>query len=356
MIAGDLQSDDLSGRLGTRHRNGLPSTYGSIALFALLGYHRHCLNATHSYLCNAIMTDSLTRLKDAKGRRVPWFEIAQTIRLGLRKEGETSDGRGFLARAADATGYSANLLGRYVAALEFAVGLESEGLASIEQLAKTSFAAIESLKRIWRIDPAQGRKLLKPLLNGDISVAGLRKVLGTTQSTSAVMQNRSRARRYREERKLAILDAIETSHIRALTGAATTKFVCLKGHLDPYLSPDAIAIGERHGRLMWVDGIDVREFSPFASATLADDLVGRSALYAPFFRHYWLVLGPTRKGTEHRLRQALARFDLVNVGIAVVEPNDRSLRVVVHPNTARATPNRQRDLIRILEGRKWRDL
>jgi hypothetical protein len=118
--------------------------------------------------------DPFKDLAGARKRGDPWYLIALKAREAINQRGSGLKGEALLI-AARAAGYSANLLDRYIAVANFIDELAKEKIAPSRKLRNAPFASMEHLKRAWRIDSSEGRRLLTAVLSGSISV----RTLGT---------------------------------------------------------------------------------------------------------------------------------------------------------------------------------
>jgi hypothetical protein len=303
---------------------------------------------------NAVLLEALRLLQRAKERRESWFGVARNVRALRRTWARLAGGdTNPLVQAADASGYSPNLLARFVSVMEFAERLAAEGHAPIDRLQRSSFVSLEYLKRIWVADPGKGRELLDAVLDGDITVRDLKVVHRNLRSPP----DKPRERRTRDSLGTErILGQLLKKELRTLTGSTAARFVTVTKKLGPFVHADYLAIRERDGKVESVVAIEVKSMATFASAGAIDDAICRTALRSTYFNRYWVIPIAARKAVLDRFASAIRLLALKNVGIAEMDMTAKSLRVLVRPSSGPPVPDRRGDIVEMLRARQWDQL
>lgn len=292
------------------------------------------------------MPNTLELLKTARQQRQSWFEIAKLLRAAVAHAGGTKS-HALLSAASEASGYSPNLLSRYLAALDFTNRLLSEGHADTDQLRASTFGSIECLKRIWAVDANIGSELIGPVLSRTMGVMQLRSLLSDLSEQQSPRHPQPNTNRIRYIRKGSLLDAVE--HQLSVFTGGTGRFIRVSLREGTFARAHAIFLSEKRGLLLSIDGFHTIQLSAFASNSAVRYIATEAALSSTYFRRYWLVLGQERPSMIERLAAAVRELSLRNVGIALIVPPRSDLELIVHPSHAKPEPDRRDQMMELVK-------
>jgi hypothetical protein len=297
-------------------------------------------------------------------RREPWHAVARGLRSELVAERGNASG-GFwdrrsppaIAAAARRTGYSINLLTRFLAVLDWAERIAETGEVSVEDIEAASFASIEVVRRIWQLDADLGRELLRQAIAGQIGSRRLRKILNTL-STSEAHRPRQRRASGAADRRLRILMAHEIlrAGVKELSGSPSLRWVEADQSIwrtAPYAHFDGMAVKVGpNDKVEWVDGFDLREFGGRSINDEMIDALGRAAISATYFRRFFLVIIEPGADRLDWLTKAARDLKLRQFGIAAIEFEPKQRVVVALRPAESAMPDRRREVISGLAQRR----
>jgi hypothetical protein len=291
--------------------------------------------------------DPFKDLAGARKRGDPWYLIALKAREAINQRGTGLKGEALLI-AARAAGYSANLLGRYIAVANFIDELAKEKIAPSRKLRNAPFASMEHLKRAWRIDSSEGRRLLTAVLSGSMSVRTLGTRVGEMERQAGTAAGQRLADlQTRAAQAEAMLKEMMSNHLQFLCDDTRAQWVRVEGRIAGFAWADAVAFGRTANGMPYVDGFELKALPPRASATALFDMIARAALSASFFRRYWILAVAAQPNFESTVSDACERLELNNVGIVVGKPGSQELITLRKPHAdALPVPDRREQLIK----------
>ena len=262
-----------------------------------------------------------------------------------------------MAEVARRTGYSINSLSRFLAVFEWAESISGRARIRLKDIEEASFGSVEVVRRIWTLDPALGRDLLRQVVAGKIGAQRLRDAL---RSLAASKEHVARRRRQAgaADRYVRLLRAHEVlrAGVEELSGSAGLRWLeAAPPHplsVAPYASFDGMAVKLGAGReIEWVDGFDLREIGASRANDAMIDALCRATVSATYFRRFFLVLIEPSAERLDWLTNAARDLEIRQVGIAAVEFEPRERLVLVAPPAELAKPDRRFELITALAGR-----
>jgi hypothetical protein len=293
-------------------------------------------------------------LIDAKARKLHWMRVAQLLRMGfdLARRDDLRSGR-FIDDAVQATGYSENLLYRFLSVLKF---VEQEivgaGVATLQQLSDVPFASLELVKRAWMADRAAGENLLRLTLAGGLTVRELYSRVSECLDASHLPRDDRRAsRRFRSTTESRVLELIRSRHSEKLCGEKNFRFLTLSQPILPFATSDATIVIERDGKIEAVDGVAIMVH--FRSGANVKERIARWAVSSTYFRRFWIVIVDSPRFVSN-VEAAVNHLVLSNVGVVGVRLPTMSLRIIRSPSGA-PTPDRRSLLVDSLRNRLWED-
>ncbi len=277
------------------------------------------------------MDKLLKQLSGSKGSRTPWAEIASLVRKGLaadRTEFVLAEGS-FLLRASKVSGYSTNMLARYVAVLDFAETMATRGQVPLEAVKRVPFAIVETIRRAAAMDPSAGKVLVRASVAGRLSLMQAQEAYGAIAAKKGtLLPNKAVAARNRtrfEELVMALLK----KKLPEFTGVSNAHFTRRSPPFD-FVRVDATAFRLDGKPTDFIDGFEVKAFSERAPRTAVDDAVARVVLASTFYRRTWMVL-QTAVPQLDRIVETLDILEMRSVGVAVADLGAELFRSVRHP-------------------------
>ena len=297
---------------------------------------------------------NLFKISDARRRKMPWFEVAKV--LGEAEQGSLLDptGRPWIKVCAEVSGYSANLLRRFQAALRFGEQLVQQGhVTSLAEVQRQSFSHLEIIARIYEIDPAIAVRLIKrseadflKLPTNHLGLLGLLAELraggkgaGKALPTAAGMASAARFK----EKAFKLLD-------NKLLGFEKEKAIWPKSGLnlpnpDYFFISTAIRDQEKYAFTFAIDLIDLRGVE---QTVVTKKFLLPEITKASFFDVLWIVVAGRESGFFCERLRRLGGGD--NVGLIVI---DESLSEVVHDEPPLGPPQPDRTRIWLSDMSDW---
>ena len=229
-----------------------------------------------------IYAAALRELAHAKDERKSWLETAKAYRAGLTAAGEKA--LQFPAEAAKESGYTVNVLSRFVTVLTF-VERRLAGTSPSTYLLRRSFTMLEHIERMDRLNPREADVWIMRWLDDNSTVEDIRRAYLTLRDESAAsgISLKSWHTRFLHGSYKEARGALERT-FAALNG---TSLVVPTGSNTTPLRCHALAFPEGDS-----GPVDAYDFVPAVRANVEFlDRVCRAASASLFVRHYYLVLG-----------------------------------------------------------------
>jgi hypothetical protein len=166
---------------------------------------------------SAIALDEL--LRSRAERDVDWYELAEAITLAEQDSPSPSDAAAIRAAAVAGSGYSANLINRYVATYARIKRIAEAGGPAISDMLAPAFNTVEATVKLFELDRPKGLDAFRKLKDSSLTLAAVRteltnaKVRATDRdptkppavSSSAVKFLSRDVRRYRQNEIVSAL-------------------------------------------------------------------------------------------------------------------------------------------------------
>lgn len=299
----------------------------------------------------------LSKLSGARKGRMPWSDVAALYAEGMQRITDDAGRRKFAALAAEASGFSANLLRRYAAARVFVDALPREQHLP-QKMLDASFAALELIIRISKHDAELGRQLLGRMPNERLTVSFLRGQLKNLapKSTAARSDTPSRPVAFatavyapvRENRMDAAFHELRRL-LKDLSGRSVVAFGKPEGAAPIGIRCDAVAWLDR--AFTTGDGFEIVHAPRGSSKAALSDAVSRAMTASSLFRRFYLAFTWDSEPLHVSLAiESLKKFEASTVGV-VHFGQDPAIRR--KPGTGAPEPDRRKMLSTICPRGRW---
>lgn len=261
--------------------------------------------------------------------REPWHQVARRLRSAVEAEraidvnyelGDALPPPPAIVAAMEQTGYSINVLRRFLAVLEWAEQVSRWDDFPMEGLERAPFSSLEVVRRIWAVDLEKGRECLRAVLAGRITSIRLREFLRELAIGSAAagpMDRRMSIAAYKE-RRLRCAKEILCNGLVELSESYECRFLDRDPPI-PYVRANAMAaLFQSPHYPEWVDGFDIRELSSKPSPDEIDDVLCRAEVSATWFRRYFILVIEPSQECKFDLSQAIRSRHICGVGLTAI--------------------------------------
>jgi hypothetical protein len=279
----------------------------------------------------------LTLLTQARARKVPWLQVADTL-LSLEAQSLGGpDGRPWVQIAADRSGYTTNQIRRMTRVAQFVRRLVAEGqLKDAEILSSMRFSHLETAMRIHNFEPETALKVfrrewIRPSYP-DLLATYQRLRENAPKSYAPMVAGKRAARRFQDT-------TLELLQKTSFFDLSADQRIGRMSHPSRYANPDFLIVTRQQGRIKQVDGIDCYALAGRSQRDLVMKRVLQVATESTFFKRFWAVFpDPTHANFFYDQAQTLM---LWNVGVLVVDVGEH--RIADHrPPTGEAVLDRTR--------------
>ncbi len=259
-------------------------------------------------------------LRGARKEFRSWTDIAWALREleGIGPADE--NGRPWIQRAEEESGYSVNQLRRMVKVAAYQTYLTEAHPELLRKLTGRPFSHVEMLSKIWSLDEKKARELI----NASPSDQTFRELLAIygrineQHGTAPIAVGKKAARQFRE-RTLALIKRNPKQLFETDKGLS---FEILRPIVPfRYASPDFYVVGRDEGKVAQIDAID---FCALHGGSQKDAAFRKMILVATessFFTRFWIVVPAGESASTILWECKDLRLD--NVGVVVVGVNDR---------------------------------
>jgi hypothetical protein len=294
-----------------------------------------------------MVDDLLLRMSGAKSLKAEWAEVGELVRAGLKSErADVARGTSFLARAGEASGYSANALCRFAALLEFAEAQAATGRATLSQIRQVPFAILETVKRAVAHDPALADELIQTAAAGRLRLAPARAAHDrAAQRARGLFAARVDTVRQGAKIEQSVLDLVRRN-LSDFTGSESAQLSLSAAPMD-FVRVDAIAHQLQGNDEGFVDAFEVKMFSDRAAPAVVDDAVARLAMASTFYRRTWAILVEPSASQLSRYSRLLKTLELLSIGMAVVRLPTEEINIIKRPS-GNPVPDRRKAMCEAL--------
>lgn len=316
-----------------------------------------------------ICDQALDRIR-APGTRPVWLVAAEAVEgvcaAATWRERHALVGD-WIAEAAEAAGIGANMMRRWMAARRFLIEWESSrpescALALAEQ-GKISPAAAEILKRMAEVAPADIVPVIDCFAGSGMTIRDLRQTytmaLGKAAKAidSVVVSNPPYASaagagrravnklgselvRQRTTGASKLLFSLANDHLGDLSGNTDRTALFYDRYRFRFMAPDAVAVCRQDYGIAHLDAYAFKALDKLPAREAYGRLFAETQFAATFFRRYWLLIHGPRAVAEE-ITGDMLRLKMGSVGVAVADPQAKTLLDVVLRPIAPPSPDRQ---------------
>mgnify|MGYP005810909209 CR=1 FL=1 len=289
----------------------------------------------------------LAKLDDARGRRMPWTQIASIINeIEKTPAGKqySANKEHFWEMLAQKSGYTRNALqrmrstlirGNAIADREKTKLQEILGQRSLEPNALFDvlghFHTAELFARIYSADPDAAFNLLAQMRDERVPVVRIKEILSEVtnrkHSSSAKPTFLTRKDALHREQALALID----EHKSLLYGGDDVS-IYFKRYEFEFVSIDAVGIrcGD-DGALQLVDGFMFMTSVPARHKLAFQNLLSDIDYRSSFFRHVWLCRNSSFRWPSEEINAAIDALDIHQVGIIEFDEEGGEMKIVRRP-------------------------
>jgi hypothetical protein len=294
------------------------------------------------------LASALETLDRAKERKVPWTEVAQIVSQGMEAEPGATGSRAFLAKATERTGYSSNMLLRFVSVWKFLNAELVPRRPSIAEARDIRFSGLEHIQRAWKVNQQAAEDLLNRVLDRRITVRELQQAVAKLRIGSPRYE-RFVIRSFGQRVEALVIDEMRKD-TRTFFGSDAAEIRA--GIRLPFwlgLLPDAIVPIQQDKQIIAVDGIDINIPSHEPPSMFTKQWISRWGWSSTFFRRFWLVLVDPWEAIEKTVPEVITKLSLDNIGIAIATIGQRKIRVAKQPVETVPVPDRRPRVLYAIE-------
>lgn len=256
----------------------------------------------------------LNELKETGKLRNNWYLVASLTEKIKRDPTGPRQQFKRVKDASAASGYSMNTLNRMLAVKEFFVSIK-EGVGLLEGIdANTlSFPSLEVVKRLHKVNPDEGIRMLIAVATGKIIFRELREFYNKVVSENTVVASAHQvARLETRDFEEAAMNAVKRASAKLISNLGN---VTIEKPRDGRLPIDAMAYAGGPAPVSGFQFVLLRD--PENPKQTLENMLYRILFYSSFFSSYWVVFASnTGEGRIYAFINILEKLGYHTIGVA----------------------------------------